>query len=215
MEKKAIPSLTWKINEERAEVRGTADGLEAMRQAVSKILQTERYRYAVYDWNYGIELEGLYGMRVSYVIPELKKRIEQSSNGKEIPLLGIKGIEVVAEAKEQQGVPAGAYITSIKWDSPAMTAGLQPGDRIVKIDGEAVTDPASVRRRARRRSLPGCSTCVSTPRRASRVVHTLSSLSLPVSLFLIVSTSPIKCNPKKLRVVSKRQLLLILYVKTG
>ena len=78
MEKKTIPSLTWKINEERAEVRGMADGLEAMRQAVSKILQTERYRYAVYDWNYGIELEGLYGMRVSYVIPELKKRIEEA-----------------------------------------------------------------------------------------------------------------------------------------
>ena len=78
MEKKTIPSLTWKINEERAEVRGTTDGLEAMRQAVGKILQTERYRYAVYDWNYGIELEGLYGMRVSYVIPELKKRIEDA-----------------------------------------------------------------------------------------------------------------------------------------
>ena len=78
LEKKTIPSLTWKINEERAEVRGTADGLEAMKQAVSKILQTERYRYAVYDWNYGIELEGLYGMQVSYVIPELKKRIEEA-----------------------------------------------------------------------------------------------------------------------------------------
>ena len=72
-------------------------------------------------------------------ISELKKRIEQSSNGKEIPLLGIKGIEVVAEAKEQQGVPAGAYITSIKWDSPAMTAGLQPGDVIVKMDDKDVT----------------------------------------------------------------------------
>ena len=78
IEKKTIPSLTWKINEERAEVRGTTDGLETMKQAVSKILQTERYRYAVYDWNYGIELEGLYGMGVSYVIPELKKRIEEA-----------------------------------------------------------------------------------------------------------------------------------------
>ena len=78
MVKKMIPSLTWKINEERAEVRGTADELDAMRQAVGKILQTERYRYAVYDWNYGIELEGLYGMRASYVIPELKKRIEDA-----------------------------------------------------------------------------------------------------------------------------------------
>ena len=49
IEKKTIPSLTWKINEERAEVRGTVDELEAMKQAVRKILQTERYRYAIYD----------------------------------------------------------------------------------------------------------------------------------------------------------------------
>ena len=78
IEKKTMPSLTWKINEERAEVRGTVDELEAVQQAVSKILQTERYRYAIYDWNYGVELEELYGKNVSYVIPELKKRIEDA-----------------------------------------------------------------------------------------------------------------------------------------
>ena len=78
IEKIIIPSLTWKINEERAEVRGTADEKEAMEQAVRKVLQTERYRYAIYDWNYGVELEDLYGKRVSYVIPELKKRIEEA-----------------------------------------------------------------------------------------------------------------------------------------
>ena len=78
IEKKTIPSLTWKINEERAEVRGMIDELEAMKQAVYKILQTERYRYDIYDWNYGVELEDLYGKNVTYVIPELKKRIEDA-----------------------------------------------------------------------------------------------------------------------------------------
>lgn len=78
MEKKTIPSLTWKINEERKEVRGTVDEKDAMKQAIYKILQTERYRYVIYDWNYGIELEELYGKNVTYVIPELKKRIEEA-----------------------------------------------------------------------------------------------------------------------------------------
>ena len=78
IKKKTIPSLTWKINEEQAEVRGNLDGLEAIKQAVYKILQTERYRYAVYDWNYGIELKELYGKNVTYVIPELKKRMEEA-----------------------------------------------------------------------------------------------------------------------------------------
>ena len=78
IEKKTIPSLTWKIIEERAEVRGMVDELEAMKQAVYKILQTERYRYDIYDWNYGVELEELYGKTVTYVIPELKKRVEDA-----------------------------------------------------------------------------------------------------------------------------------------
>ena len=78
LEKRTMPSLTWRINEEKAEVRGETDELDAMRQAVSKILQTERYRYAVYDWNYGVELEDLYGKNVSYVILELKRRIEDA-----------------------------------------------------------------------------------------------------------------------------------------
>ena len=71
LEKRTMPSLTWRINEEKAEVRGETDELDAMRQ-------TERYRYAVYDWNYGVELEDLYGKNVSYVIPELKRRIEDA-----------------------------------------------------------------------------------------------------------------------------------------
>lgn len=78
IEKKTIPSLTWKINKEQAEVRGMVDEREAMKQAVDKILQTERYRYAIYDWNYGVELEELYGKNVTYVIPEMKKRMEEA-----------------------------------------------------------------------------------------------------------------------------------------
>lgn len=78
IEKTTMPSLTWKINEERTEVRGETDELDAMRQAISKILRTERYRYVIYDQNYGVELEELYGQNMSYVIPELKRRIEDA-----------------------------------------------------------------------------------------------------------------------------------------
>ena len=78
IEKVTMPSLTWKIWTDRTQVRGTVDEQEAMEQAVRKILQTERYRYAIYDWNYGVELEDLYGENVAYVMPELKKRIEDA-----------------------------------------------------------------------------------------------------------------------------------------
>lgn len=78
IEKMTMPSLTWKINEEKAEVRGETDELDAMRQAISKILRTERYRYEIYDQNYGVELEELYGKNMTYVIPELKRRMEDA-----------------------------------------------------------------------------------------------------------------------------------------
>lgn len=76
IEKKTIPSLTWKIGEQA--LNGEIDELEAMRQAIDKILHTERYRFAIYDWNYGMELEELFGKNVTYVIPELKRRIEEA-----------------------------------------------------------------------------------------------------------------------------------------
>lgn len=76
IEKKTIPSLTWELQEEA--LGGEIDRLEAMRQAIDKILHTERYRFLIYDWNYGMELEELFGKNVTYVIPELKRRIEDA-----------------------------------------------------------------------------------------------------------------------------------------
>lgn len=109
IEKKTIPSLTWRINEERAEVRGTIDEREAMEQAIHKILQTERYRYAIYDWNYGIELEELYGKNVTYVIPEMKKRIEDA-------LLADDRVTAVTNfsfAQEKESVTVGFLVHTI------------------------------------------------------------------------------------------------------
>lgn len=66
-------------------------------------------------------------------ITELKKVIEYLSNGKEIPYLGIYGVDVTREANESQEVPYGAYVLEIDMDSPAMNAGIQSGDVIVKV----------------------------------------------------------------------------------
>ena len=59
-------------------IRGYTDELEAMKQAIFKILNTERYQYVMYSWNYGIELLNLYGEPVSYVCPELERRITEA-----------------------------------------------------------------------------------------------------------------------------------------
>ncbi len=72
------PTYTYKMNLDTGTIRGYTDGQEAMKQAIYKTLNTERYQYVMYSWNYGIELLDLYGEPVSYVCPELERRITEA-----------------------------------------------------------------------------------------------------------------------------------------
>lgn len=72
-----------------------------------------------------------------YGISDLKKMIEQLSNGQGISYIGINGVDVTDEI-EAQGVPKGVYVKEVETDSPAMAAGIQSGDIITSMNGEAV-----------------------------------------------------------------------------
>lgn len=72
------PSKNYKMNIEQNTIKGISDGLEAMKQVVYKILNTERYQHIIYSWNYGIELVDLFGEPLTYVLPELERRIKEA-----------------------------------------------------------------------------------------------------------------------------------------
>lgn len=72
------PSYTYKLHVDSERVLGYTDELEAYKQAVYKILNTERYEYLIYSWNYGIELKNLIGKHIAYVIPELERVITEA-----------------------------------------------------------------------------------------------------------------------------------------
>ena len=72
------PTLTYQMNLNRKSIQGYTDKLEAMKQAIFKILSTERYQYIMYSGNYGIELLDLYGEPITYVCPELERRITEA-----------------------------------------------------------------------------------------------------------------------------------------
>lgn len=60
------PSLTYAmqigtVDKEPSIFVGKVDGTEADRQAILKILNTERYENEIYSWNYGIETQDLRG----------------------------------------------------------------------------------------------------------------------------------------------------------
>lgn len=72
------PSLTYKMDLNGDSVRGFVDEQEAMKQAIFRILNTERYQFIIYPWYYGIETIDLYGEPVTYVCPELERRVTEA-----------------------------------------------------------------------------------------------------------------------------------------
>lgn len=72
------PNLTYKIHTDSERVSGHVDEVKAYEQAVYKLLSTERYKYLIYSWSYGIELEDLFGQPIPYVVPELERRITEA-----------------------------------------------------------------------------------------------------------------------------------------
>ena len=78
LEVETQPSKNYKMYLEQNIINGFCDELEAMQQVIYKILNTERYQHIIYSWNYGIELLDLYGEPVTYVCPELQRRITEA-----------------------------------------------------------------------------------------------------------------------------------------
>ena len=75
LEIETLPSKNYMMQIEKDTINGFCDKQEAMKQVIYKILNTERYQYIIYSWNYGIQLLDLYGEPVTYVCPELERRI--------------------------------------------------------------------------------------------------------------------------------------------
>lgn len=76
LEVEELPTNTFLVQEEQ--VAGMDDSLEAMRQAVDIILNTERYGYQVYSDNFGIELEDLIGKEPEYIECVLPDKIRDA-----------------------------------------------------------------------------------------------------------------------------------------
>ena len=60
-----FPSNTYRLTD--TQIVGAIDGIEALRQAIYHILSTERYAYAIYDEDYGVELEKYKGRSFAYL----------------------------------------------------------------------------------------------------------------------------------------------------
>lgn len=74
----AKPSKTIRLTPETKRLTGNTDGLDAVRQAAYIILHVERYEYIIHSWNFGVELKDLFGKQMTYVMPEIKRRVRDA-----------------------------------------------------------------------------------------------------------------------------------------
>lgn len=72
------PTCTWLVDWDKKRIVGMTDGLDALKQAVFCILQTERFEYLIYSFNYGHELKTLIGRSPSYVESEINRMITEA-----------------------------------------------------------------------------------------------------------------------------------------
>lgn len=78
LEVETLPSKNYKMDAGHSIISGSVDELEAVKQAVFKILNTQRYQYPVYSWDYGIETDDLFGEPADYVCAELERRVREA-----------------------------------------------------------------------------------------------------------------------------------------
>ena len=62
----------------RNRINGLLDDLDAVEQSVYLILGTERYKFPIYSWDYGVELADLFGKPMPFVMAELPERIKEA-----------------------------------------------------------------------------------------------------------------------------------------
>ncbi len=73
------PNKTYEMKISEEQVAGTiVDKLSAVQQAAYKVLNTERYKHVIYSWNYGVELQDLFGKPIPYVLSEIPRRITEA-----------------------------------------------------------------------------------------------------------------------------------------
>ncbi len=86
------------------------------------------------------EVSGQNNTIQAYGISDIMEVIEHLSNNQDIVYMGVVGADVTTAVSEMEGIPIGVYVSEVALESPAIEAGLQPGDIITSMSGQPVTN---------------------------------------------------------------------------
>lgn len=90
-----------------------------------------------------MDVEGMgYAIPISVAGPILEELMvtepRQKISGKRAAYLGVSCKNITQEAAEMYGMPLGAYVDKVEDGTPAMLAGLQQGDILVRLDDQEI-----------------------------------------------------------------------------
>lgn len=92
-----IPSRTYRLQNGR--IAGWIDELAAMRQAIEKVLHTERFTWLIYTDNYGVELKNLLGEDLDLVMAEMERIVSEALSVDE-RIIEIENFQVTQESRD-------------------------------------------------------------------------------------------------------------------
>lgn len=87
---------TYRIDNHNKNISGFVDGVEALKQTIYGILNTERYEYLIYSFDYGVELQSLIGEDMEYVKIDIHRRIEEALK-QDNRILSVDKPEIISE----------------------------------------------------------------------------------------------------------------------
>ncbi len=76
----SLPSKTYSIDIDTGDIGRKIDGLAAIKQAILKIINTSRFKYPIYSYDYGCEVHDLIGMDLTdgFLMSELERMIKEA-----------------------------------------------------------------------------------------------------------------------------------------
>lgn len=86
----------------------------------------------------------------AYAVSDMKPVIELLANGVDVPYIGVSGIEVTEEMCADSEMPQGIYVAEVDPESPAMAAGIQSGDILLKVNDEPAATVSAYQRMVRK-----------------------------------------------------------------
>lgn len=73
-----MPSLTFRMDEERNTISGMVDDLDGLKQSIKTRLQIEMEEYEIFSPGYGVDLADKIGQPVYFLLPDIEMMLEDA-----------------------------------------------------------------------------------------------------------------------------------------